>query len=193
MTVSGLSDEFAAITRRAFTPQLLTTIYNTSPLASSMLRPKPPEKPPEKIMDPLHLTPENKADIRAFVNSHFPDHALKYRDDAREAKLKRLKEEKERIMREQMAQQAQYGYPGGLQPTAGIGSQSASTVTVTTAAAVPQAPYLAPTAISQAAWDQMNMKPGQITSVTCAQPSIYIPFGAMFDTYEGSQGLTLKR
>jgi hypothetical protein len=162
-----------------------------------MLRPKPQEKPPEKIMDPLHLTPENKADIRAFVNSHFPDHALKYRDDAREAKLKRLKEEKERIMREQMAQQNQYGYPGypgGLQPmAASVGGQSASTVTGMTAGAVPQAPYLAPTAISQAAWDQMNMKPGQITSVTCAQPSIYVPFGAMFDTYEGSQGLTLKR
>ncbi|MBA0085593.1 MAG: hypothetical protein HRJ53_11410 [Acidobacteria bacterium Pan2503] len=132
---------------------------------------------------PLHLTEESKEAIRAFVRAHFPDHALRYKEEAqrneqleKQAQLRALQDQLAQMRRHAQAQQWT-GYTSVASGTANVPIMGNGP---------PLVPYIQSSAIDPAVWEAAK-KQG---------PVYYAPTGTGFTTYGPlipDQGLTLKK
>ena len=136
------------------------------------------------MMEPLHLTEENRAAIRGFITEHFPkwnEEVTFERDHARERVQRQLHEAVDlaaatrKAFAPQLATNIYNTSPMFQQLMQGQLNQALNQQS-NTLYGVPSRPFLDTSKLDQKAWAEA-MKSGKPT---------YVPFGQVFDPYNGS-------
>ena len=135
------------------------------------------------MMEPLHLTEENRAAIRSFVTEHFPKWNEEATvDHARERVQRQLHEAVDlaaatrKAFAPQLATNIYNTSPVFQQLMNQASTQASVGALSNTLYGVPSRPFLDTSKLDQKAWAEA-MKSGKPT---------YVPFGQVFDPYNGT-------